>query len=233
LSVLDMEPKELFHQLTLMEHTMFRAISIDEFCHHGKCKDSGERQALAPKLNNLIRWFNRMAIWVAKQILTALELPDRIRLVQNFILIAHQCLIWHNYNTCFEIVSGLTLSSVKRLHQTWAGVSNKSQMMLNQLNTIMSQRPNYKMYRACLRGSSGVLHMGSHVAMLPFIGVHLTDLLYCDEGNVSYIDPSLPLVNCSKLRLMSAMLQKIQAAQQNKYPFKENAAVQSWIRTEV
>ncbi|KAJ1977159.1 hypothetical protein H4R33_006275 [Dimargaris cristalligena] len=419
LSVLDMEPKELFHQLTLMEHTMFRAISIDEFCHHGKCKDSGERQALAPKLNNLIRWFNRMAIWVAKQILTALELPDRIRLVQNFILIAHQCLIWHNYNTCFEIVSGLTLSSVKRLHQTWAGVSNKSQMMLNQLNTIMSQRPNYKMYRACLRGvwdtngvgidvsddstptkstfgagssrfdnlidfqveSSGVLHMGSHVAMLPFIGVHLTDLLYCDEGNVSYIDPSrlneaypvavgsntlvssssiarsigkgslsgstqprtshssgmahislmtpnsansstasnrsdmltlalvspsfhitqsfnshmrastrpsrlvtplspavkdpmwsptstifkarddlsdglpigwwygsnvvgspktqvlhfaqVPLVNCSKLRLMSAMLQKIQAAQQNKYPFKENAAVQSWIRTEV
>ncbi|KAJ1921125.1 hypothetical protein IWQ60_006842 [Tieghemiomyces parasiticus] len=407
-SVRDLDPKELFHQLTLIEHTMFRAISIDEFCHHGKSKNSDERQTFAPKLNDLIRWFNRMAIWVAKQILTTVELNDRIRLVQTFIHIAHQCLIWHNYNTCFEIVSALTLSSVKRLHRTWAGVSSKSQMMLNQLNTIMSQRPNYKMYRACLRGvwdtngvgvevtednsaplsaarsqldkvidfqveSSGILHMGSSVALLPFIGVHLTDLLYSDEGNVSYIEPSrlnepfpvalvnntlisnssiahsndwssihtvrrresrlgnecvatpnsvetprydfralalvspamlgprhgglppgphlalasrgrlgsaqgysagipsplpplsaggrahesfahlspglplvvsddpsaillcsqIPLINCSKLRLMSTMLQKIQAAQQNLYPFKENLDLQSWLRSEV
>ncbi|KAJ1651047.1 hypothetical protein IWQ61_008294 [Dispira simplex] len=221
--VLDLNPKELFHQLTLVEHTMFRAITMDEFCYHSRCGGKAERQLLAPCLTGLIQWFNRMAMWVAKQILTTVELEDRIRLVQTFIHIAHQCLIWHNYNTCFEIVSGLTFSSVKRLYKTWEGVSSKAQQMLRQLNSIMSQRPNYKAYRACLRSvwningvgagweealgqhlasrgkademmefqveNTGVLQMGNRIPLLPFIGVHLTDFLYSDEGNPSYIEP--------------------------------------------
>ncbi|KAJ1966756.1 hypothetical protein IWQ62_002269 [Dispira parvispora] len=221
--VLDLNPKELFHQLTLVEHTMFRDITMDEFCYHSRCGGKAERELLAPCLTGLIQWFNRMAMWVAKQILTTVELEDRIRLVQTFIHIAHQCLIWHNYNTCFEIVSGLTFSSVKRLYKTWEGVSSKAQQMLRQLNSIMSQRPNYKAYRACLRSvwningvgaeweealgqhlasrgkademmefqveNTGVLQMGNKVPLLPFIGVHLTDFLYSDEGNPSYIEP--------------------------------------------
>ncbi|KAJ1979633.1 hypothetical protein H4R34_002746 [Dimargaris verticillata] len=239
LSITDVDAKDLFHQLTLIEHEMFCQIPIDEFCYHGKCKDSTERQALAPNLNDFIRWFNKMSIWVAKKILTTVVLHDRVKLVQMLIHIAHQCLIWNNYNTCFEIVSGLTRSSVKRLHRTWAQVSAKSKLMLEQLSSIMSQRPNYKTYRACLRSvwntngigmefthgsdddqyvadrdpraaaralaketkehdnimdfqveTSGVLQMGHNVALLPFIGVHLTDLLYSDEGNLSYVDPN-------------------------------------------
>ncbi|KAJ1978034.1 hypothetical protein H4R35_002067 [Dimargaris xerosporica] len=435
LSITDVDAKDLFYQLTLIEHEMFCQIPIDEFCYHGKCKNSTERQALAPSLNDFIRWFNKMSIWVAKKIVTTVLLHDRVKLVQMLIHIAHQCLIWHNYNTCFEIVSGLTRSAVKRLYRTWAQVSTKSKLMLDQLSSIMSQRPNYKTYRACLRSvwntngigmefthgsdddqdavpcdpraaaralaketkehdnimdfqveTSGVLQMGHNVALLPFIGVHLTDLLYSDEGNLSYVDPSqvresympatylattllsrssisrtaslqssaastsrrdskvldplmtptsictmeskagrrgpvsslrssqhgvsstflgmmasrptgkgshrrpsvpgepwigfsaipesplvatpttgidphwsrsspdagtipspclehsvahishfsqLPMINCSKLRLMSAMLQKIRSAQENRYPFAKNSRIQRWIRSEI
>ncbi|KAI8867660.1 ras GEF, partial [Ramicandelaber brevisporus] len=109
---------------------------------------------------------------VARQVVTHEDHNERVKLVQTFIMVAHQCMVWHNYNTCFEIVTGLMLSPVQRLTSTWAKVSSKYQQMLDQLHTIMSQLETLAASRA-----------GHDIPVIPFLAVHLTDLLYADEGN--------------------------------------------------
>ncbi|KAI8872244.1 ras GEF, partial [Ramicandelaber brevisporus] len=126
---------------------MFRTASATELCFHSRCNDPVSRAKYTPRLFEFAGWFNRVAYWVARQVVTHEDHNERVRLVQTFIMVAHQCMVWHNYNTCFEIVTGLMLSPVQRLTSTWTKISSKYQLMLNQLYTIMSQRPNFKLYR--------------------------------------------------------------------------------------
>jgi hypothetical protein len=75
-------------------------------------------------------------------------------------------------------------------------------------------------------GVLSLLHE-DEIAVLPYIGISLTDLIFTEDGNPSFFvdskssekgDPALPLVNFGKMRLISEIISQIKVQQRS--PFR-------------
>lgn len=92
------------------------------------------------------------------------------------------------------ITSALQSSAIKRLHKTWAEVSEEDNKFIEESLNLMSYVGSYKNYREVLSS------IPSGVPFIPFIGICLSDLIFTEEGNTTFI--STEKINCNKIRLI-------------------------------
>jgi hypothetical protein len=76
-----------------------------------------------------------------------------------------------NYNA-------LNSSTILRLKRAWEGLGNKARMLFETMNNAVSHQRNYAKYLAALRQAQ--------TPCIPFLGVYLTDMTFCHEGNPNY-----------------------------------------------
>ena len=102
-----------------------------------------------------------------------------------------KCHSLQNYNTLMAVLAALNSSTISRLRKTWEGLPTKYRTSLETMRKTTECTRNYAEYRAALRQASG--------PCLPFLGLYLTDITMCSEGNSatrpSPLDPSLQLIN--------------------------------------
>ncbi|KAK9728905.1 Son of sevenless 1 [Basidiobolus ranarum] len=180
LSITDIDPKDFAQQLTLLEQHLFFAIHLNEFFNHSWC-DRAIKEKMTPHLSGFIRWFNKIAYGISGIIVTTNSSSARVTIVKRLIQAAQICLKIHNYNGCFEIVAGLEQSSVQRLKGLWKSLPNKYLQIYSHLAKVISRSDNHRTYRTCLQAT------GVSVPVLPYLGFHLTDLVFAEDGNPTYI----------------------------------------------
>ncbi|ORY03532.1 ras GEF [Basidiobolus meristosporus CBS 931.73] len=180
LAITDIDPKDFAHQLTLIEQRLFFAIHLNEFFNHSWC-DRAIKEKMTPHLSGFIRWFNKIAYGISGIIVTTSSSSSRVTIVKRLIQAAQICLKIHNYNGCFEIVAGLEQSSVQRLKGLWKALPNKYIQIYSHLTKVISRSDNHRTYRTCLQAA------GVNVPVLPYLGFHLTDLVFAEDGNPTYI----------------------------------------------
>lgn len=104
-----------------------------------------------------------------------------------------------NYNTLMAVMTALNSSTIARLKKTWDGLNNKYRTILETLNKAVNHSRNYAEYRANLRHAQP--------PCLPFLGVYLTDITFCHEGNPTHrpslLEPSLRLINFDRYQVRS------------------------------
>lgn len=102
-----------------------------------------------------------------------------------------------NYNGLMAVMSALNSSTITRLKRTWDALGGKSKATYGTLNKAVSHDRNYAAYRAALRKAQA--------PCLPFLGVYLTDVTFCHEGNpatrTSPLDPNLKLINFDRYQV--------------------------------
>ena len=95
------------------------------------------------------------------------------------------------------VLAALNSSTVTRLKRTWDGLSNKHRQSLEGLRKVTEHTRNYAEYRARLRAAAP--------PCLPFLGLYLTDLTFCSEGNPTHrpspLDPSMRLINFDRYQV--------------------------------
>ncbi|ORX97260.1 ras GEF [Basidiobolus meristosporus CBS 931.73] len=222
LSIADIDPKDLAQQLTLLEQRLFVAIHINEFFNHSWC-DKAVKDKMAPNLSGFIRWFNKIAYGISGIIVTTSSASARVTIVKRLIQAAQICLKIHNYNGCFEIVAGLEQSSVQRLKRLWKALPNKYLQIYSHLTTVISRSDNHRTYRTCLQAT------GASVPVVPYLGFHLTDLVFAEDGNPSYVKPVF-LINFAKFRLISKILGEIVQYQHLQYEFNEIPRIHEFLK---
>jgi son of sevenless-like protein len=79
----------------------------------------------------------------------------------------------NNFNLLMALVSGMNNACVARLKWTKALMSRKSLETLERLETLMSPEGSYKAYRETLASINP--------PCIPFIAVHLSDLVYANH----------------------------------------------------
>lgn len=103
-----------------------------------------------------------------------------------------RCHSLNNYNALMAVLCALSSSTIARLKKTWEGISPKHLANLDSLRKSVEHSRNYYEYRARLRTVVDE-------PCLPFLGLYLTDVTFCYEGNaaerVSPLDPTLKLIN--------------------------------------
>lgn len=162
--------------------------------------------------------------WVSESILDEPDIKKRTLLVKFFIKVADRCTSLHNFSTPRSILAALDSSTIARLHQTWMGLSQKGKASLESLRKLADHARNYHEYRSRLRNTAP--------PAVPFLGLYLTDLTFCREGNPSHraspTAPDLKLINFNKYHKLARIVQDMQRFQ-NKYNLKEIPEAQLYL----
>jgi hypothetical protein len=162
--------------------------------------------------------------WVAESILNEPDIKKRTALVKFFVKVADRCTGLNNFSTSRSILAALDSSVISRLHQTWSGLPQKYKAQLESLRKLADHSRNYHEYRSKLRNTAP--------PAVPFLGLYLTDVTFCREGNPSHraspSDPSKKLLNFNKYHKLARIVQDMQRFQAP-YNLKAIPEVQEYL----
>ncbi|KAF8073773.1 ras guanine nucleotide exchange factor domain-containing protein [Lyophyllum atratum] len=202
--VTDFDALELARQLTIMECNLYCAIQPEEVLETGS-----EGVKLPVNVRAVSSLSTVITGWVAESILSEPDLKKRTALVRFFIKVADRCTHLHNYSTSRSMLAALDSSTISRLHQTWLGLPQKYKLQLESLRRLADHSRNYHEYRSKLRNTAP--------PAVPFLGLYLTDVTFCREGNPSHraspINSGKKLLNFNKYHKLARIIQDMQRFQ--------------------
>jgi len=208
-------PVDIFRQLTMMEVAYFKNITPTDLYH--KMRKQLDK---CPNLMKIISQFNNTSFWVAKEICVCQALKQRTIILKRFIHIAQLCYEWKNFNTCLEIVGGLSMSCVQRLRKTWKSLPTKYEVMWKDLQKLMAPTQNYINYRNYLKTVEK--------PAFPYFGLYLSDVSVIQEKFQTRLTGGL--INFTKMRMIAGILIDLQAFQAaSTFPFGDNPMVQKFL----
>lgn len=219
--LLDFDPTELARQITLIEFKLYDAIKPEEIIGQLFNKKPGS----AVNVRAMSAMSTKMTGWFTETILNEDDIRKRTQTIKFLIKLGSKLREIQNYNALMSVMSALNSSTILRLKRTWEGVGNKARALLDVLNQAVSHQRNYAEYRATLRSA--------HTPCIPFLGVYLTDMTFCHEGNPTHrSSPDLPgvkLINFDKYQKMTKIMSEIERFQ-IPFNFTEVPQVVSYIR---
>ncbi|KAL2915605.1 hypothetical protein HK105_204790 [Polyrhizophydium stewartii] len=169
--ILDISPKDVAKQLTLLSSELFRNITSQEL--ESLAWTGPEKERLTPAIVHITNHFNQIAIWVAQQILDAKAAKRRFQLICFFIRVAKHCLDFNNFDSVRSVVAGLQSTPVHRLERTWAMVGRRERAVFEKIAELASLDNNNDAYRRRLAHAKP--------PCVPYLGTHLGDLTFVYE----------------------------------------------------
>ncbi|KAF2072720.1 hypothetical protein CYY_005961 [Polysphondylium violaceum] len=199
-SILDYQPIEVAHVLTTLCHQSFAAIDKREFLQQRWTKNK------APNIQALTEQFNRFSQVCITEILKTKNSKHRSTVIAHFISIAYSCFELNNIAGVATIIYGLNSAPISRLKKSWSKLTKESTQAFEYLDKIVTPLKNYISLR----------HLMTTIQppCVPFLGIHLKDLTFIEEGNPSIIGG---LINFYKQRKIYEVIFQISQYQQLAY----------------
>eukprot|EP01107_Rhizomastix_libera_P018640 TRINITY_DN988_c0_g1_i2.p1 TRINITY_DN988_c0_g1~~TRINITY_DN988_c0_g1_i2.p1 ORF type:complete len:548 (-),score=172.93 TRINITY_DN988_c0_g1_i2:45-1637(-) len=205
-------------QVTIREWEFFTSIRVEEFYNLSWSKPA--LQHLAPNLCATIKWSNLFCTWVSSYVLAEKNTQKRATHLGQLIGLADNLLGMNNFNGAMEVYSGITKIAVYRLKQTWEKLPTKSTETFSKLEKVFSPEKNFAAYRAMLQNATP--------PCMPFLGIHLSDLTFTDEGIKGTVPSKLPkpdgtvesLINFDKWKKVGKILLDITQGRSISYTHK-------------
>ncbi|KIY61294.1 ras GEF [Cylindrobasidium torrendii FP15055 ss-10] len=204
IAITDFDPLELARQLTIMECNLYCAIQPEEIM---ECGQDGVKPPLNVKAVTSLSTV--ITGWVMESILNEPDIKKRMNLIKFFIKVADRCSTLNNYSTPRSMLAALDSSTISRLRQTWATLPQKNRLQLEAMRRVADHGRNYHEYRSKLRNTAP--------PAVPFLGLYLTDVTFCREGNPSHrispLNPDKKLLNFNKYHKLARIVQDMQRFQ--------------------
>ncbi len=243
-AITEIHPVELARQLTLLEFEVFSKIRSEELLSIG-WTNKESKEWVSPNISMLISTGNQVTDWVATAIVCNEKLFQRKTMLKYFISVAEACAELNNFNTLFEIMHGLASTSVYRLRQTFEALPKTDLAKYKKLEVIASFDNNRKNYREILKKILETHKICNEKRVgkrcLPYLGVHLTDLVFFNEGNENEKMVPAPFqqdstepkmvkqINFTKRSLMSQVVKIILECQKRSYLLEKLENIQQFI----
>ncbi|KAF9977822.1 hypothetical protein BGZ73_004735 [Actinomortierella ambigua] len=171
---MEIPDKAVADQLTCVEFGLFRKLKPRDMLRQVWKSGKGSVAFQA-----CIAHFNFISSWVGTMILAPPKVKHRAKMMEKFISIAKILRQNGNYNTTMAIVGAMNTSSIHRLVQTREMLQSKEIWnTFKELEKLMSSERSFAEYRAALKATDP--------PCIPYLGVHLGDLLSISEGNKDF-----------------------------------------------
>ena len=204
LSILDIDEEEIARQISIVDFNHFRSIKPPELLNQAWAKP--KLQHRARNVLKMISWFNHISKLTSYLILSTENLKTRARVVAKLLTIAKFCRQYNNFGAVMGIIAGFNNAAILRLKLTMAQVPRKSLEIRQELEDLMSSGNSYRHYRTAMRDANPPI--------IPYMGVHLSDLTFIDEGNPDKLGR---LINFGKRKLVSKVIAGLQQYQASPY----------------
>ncbi|KAN0018480.1 hypothetical protein ACTFIU_011098 [Dictyostelium citrinum] len=222
-SFMDYSPQDIAKQLTLIEFKLFQNVKMKELYHKswtiGKSKFEN-----SPNIMSLITMSNKIANWVATEVVTTPHPKKRVEVLKRFISVAEHCKKINNFNTLMEVISGLSNSAVSRLKDTWKSLPTRYVNSFNSLQNFLKTDENWKSYRQTLKTKE--------TPCLPYLGLFLQDINFIEDGNSNFSENDW--VNFKKMNLLTSVFTEIQYFQRHPYfSFSTHQNIQTYFEKDI
>ncbi|KDO34156.1 hypothetical protein SPRG_19011 [Saprolegnia parasitica CBS 223.65] len=179
--------QEAAEQLTLLEEYRYLKIQPRELTN--KNWTSANKHMDSPNVLALIELFDARAGWVSSEILhPKLQAKQRAKMIAYFIDVAEACHQLHNFNTLFEVITGLKAPCIQQLKTTWDLLPQAQNDRFECLKNICAQDNNYATYRQAFALAEESMPTIEHglICFQKFRKIHraIVDALSCQ--NVRY-----------------------------------------------
>lgn len=114
-------------------------------------KDVAERERLAPNICKYAKWFNKISMWAATEIIQLKDAGERAVIISKFIIVADELLKHRNFNGVMEMLSALHGSSISRLKQSWALIPENFTKKFDEITELMAPAKNFEKYRTKIK----------------------------------------------------------------------------------
>lgn len=221
MSILDIHPREVARQITLMHYNLCRAIEPKECL--GMAWTKSDKELRSPNLLKMIQNFNTVSKWVAYTLVKEVNLNKRVQLLSQFISIVEYLRELNNFNAIFQIIGGLGNSSVFRLSKTFAKIKPEKKRMLEDMRVLTDPQKSWSNYRKTIHEINP--------PCVPFLGIYQTDLTFIEDGNPDKFSNGLN--NFKKCRLVAAVILEIQQYQQKPYNLTGVPSIEEFLQKDM
>ncbi|XP_063678577.1 uncharacterized protein LOC134814411 isoform X3 [Bolinopsis microptera] len=202
--------REVARQLTLRDHELFANITENDILEYTKKRDLPISNY--PSIHRCTEHFKKITDTVMTMILQCEPRDIRIKILENYIDITHQCVLLRNFSALFSIAfSALASAAIRNLASTWEGISPHHQQLFKQFLEITNPANNYKIFRKLLKTSNN--------PTVPFLQIYIGEFLTMNEVNPDYLKKGL--INLQKRRLIYRELEEMRYFQNRKYNLTE------------
>ncbi len=204
-------------ELTRLEWAFFTAIQPRDLLRHILVPHDKRDGPVSRSISH----FNYISNWVCSMILAQGKTKHRARMLEKFFNIASILRHDNNYGSLNSVLGGLSKTAVHRLKQTRELLKGKPvNKSYQSLVRLMSNERSSAAYRLALENSDG------HT--IPYVGVHLQDILSISDGNPSK-RASDGMIHWRKFSLMDEAVMAVVRCQQYDRYLKVNPAVERLI----
>ncbi|CAF3873364.1 unnamed protein product, partial [Rotaria sp. Silwood1] len=207
---------DLAEQMTLIDHKLFCALGSEELLLQGWMKPG--RDDLAPNVALVSRRFNEMCRLVITEILEQPTINARIQCIEKWCTVADICRYLRNFNGVLQIMAAFVNSSVYRLKQTWDRISKQNKQVINKLQNLVHSDGKFKNLRDTLTKVDP--------PCVPYLGLYLSDLTFIEESSQ---DISENLINFSKMRMKTHIINEVHRFQSTPFKIKHNPRVCAYL----
>eukprot|EP01114_Cavostelium_apophysatum_P016104 TRINITY_DN4525_c0_g1_i1.p1 TRINITY_DN4525_c0_g1~~TRINITY_DN4525_c0_g1_i1.p1 ORF type:complete len:1270 (-),score=350.50 TRINITY_DN4525_c0_g1_i1:96-3905(-) len=216
-SLWDFDELEIARQLSIIEFENYEKIQPSELLNQNWTKPSTQHNT--PNILKLIARSNDVSLWVASLILEPARSKLRALRFEKLIKIAQNLRALNNYSTLMAFLGGFNNAAVTRLKFTKALIPKRILDGLAEMEKLMSVDSSYKSYREAIRSSTP--------PCIPYLGTHLSDLVFIDEGNPSYLTG---LINISKWVLTYKQIFEITKYQAIPFNFRSVPTIMQFVK---
>jgi hypothetical protein len=207
---------DIAEQLTLREWELFRIIPESEFLD----KTWLMKPIVAgSQLVQMIDHFNIISLWVASEIVNIEDLKDRANALKKMISVCDLLFELGNFNGLMEVVAGLTMGCVQRLHRTWSLAGSGPKATYEKFSHIMTTKQNFQTYRHALTTTK--------LPAVPYLGVFLRDIVFIEEGNPLRLPNGF--FNFDRISLLGRLIMDIQKYKHISYDIPVLPTVQTFF----
>jgi len=207
---------EMARQLTIMESKLYMKIRPMECLARAK-----EQQGEDDSIKTIIGTSNKIASWVAQQVLSKDDPRRRAAFIKQFVLIAEKCRDLKNFSTMAALIAGLNSPPIRRLKRTWDVLNTRISAQLDDVEKTLDSGKNFTGYRTLLANISP--------PCVPFLGVYLTVLTFIQDGNKDMLNKDNNLINFNKRQKAAEVIREIKKYQSRPYNLHELPNIQEYI----
>ncbi|CAG8559298.1 10239_t:CDS:10, partial [Cetraspora pellucida] len=220
----ELPEKAIANELTHQEFQLFKKITGRDLLRH-IWTPQGSIQRGNGRVAKSIQHFNFISNWVSTMILSQEKLKSRAAMLKKFMKVAVIVRESNNYNTLMAIIAAINSSPITRLRRTRELLKGKScYKKFHNLEVLMSTDKSFGNYRMALKAPS---RGHDEQKGIPYLGIHLQDLLSIGEGNRNFQEDGR--VHWNKFALMGDVLNMIRKFQKPSYNIKNNMLIEKFI----
>lgn len=204
--VLQFNDRVIAEQLCLQDLALYKKIGATELLNQSWNKKDIKHRS--PNLSALIERSTTCSWWVATSVLMQSKEEARVYVWDRFLNIMKHLWAFRNYTGVMAIMAGLNSAACHRLNKTKKKVDKKLLAEFAKWETTLGPNQSYKLYRELLDEAA--------LPCIPYVGAHLTDLVFIEDGNPDQKDGK---INFAKRKQVYQSMRLLERYQTSSYEF--------------